>query len=146
VHELLVQDAVAWARLQIVVQLPQWLGSLVTVASQPLLGLPSQSAKPAAQVGAHLLAVQVELPWSLAHASAQVPQCSAALVRSVSQPSLALALQSPHPELQVIVQAPPEHDGVPFAVLHLLPQPPQFNGSRSVLVSQPSDTLLLQSA
>jgi hypothetical protein len=142
----LVQAGVALGRLQTVAQAPQWLGSLLTAVSHPLLGSPSQSANPLAQVGLQFPAVQVEVPWSLAHEIAQVPQWSAVLARSVSQPSFAFWLQLPHPELQLIKHWPALQEGVPLAVLHLLPHPPQFKGSRSVLVSQPSATPMLQSA
>src|SRR2546423_670559 len=67
----------------------------------------------------------------------------------VSQPSLSLfMLQSAKPVEQAPVQPPPLHTvDAMFAVEQTLPQPPQFVGSTSTLVSQPSFCLLwLQSS
>jgi hypothetical protein len=56
---------------------------------------------------------------------AQLPQCVASLVVLASQPVFPAA-QWLKPALQAHLQAPPEQLGVPFAVLHALPQRPQL--------------------
>jgi hypothetical protein len=56
--------------------------------------------------------------------------------RLVSQPSLGLPLQSAHPAAHVGTQLPLWHDVEPLALVHALPQAPQF-ASVDRLVSHP---------
>jgi hypothetical protein len=77
----------------------------------------------------------------------QVPQLFASLVVLISQPLAGLPSQSMKPVLQdLMAQFDALHVGVAFAKLHAVPQPPQLFTSLVVLISQPSEAVLLQSA
>jgi hypothetical protein len=100
---------------------------VLVFVSQPLVGLPSQLPKPAAQLGAQTPAVQVVEPLALVQPLPQAPQCAVVLFRFVSQPLLrALLSQLPQPALQVIEQAPSEQEALPFVLLQALLQVPQL--------------------
>ena len=82
-------------------------------ASQPFLGLPSQSAKPAAHLLiAHSWCWQLAVALVSAHAEPHAPQLSSVL-RSVSQPSLGSPLQSAKPEAQIGWHSPATQRVVP---------------------------------
>lgn len=98
--------------------------------SQPLLGRPSQSAKPVA----HVVIMQPLLPQAAAAtlgSAAQLvphpPQLAVVLI-ATSQPSLTVPLQSRKPEAQVNAQVPfvlqpaPDVFGLPMQLLVQLPQ------------------------
>lgn len=63
----------------------------------------------------------------------------------VSQPFEGSPSQSPQPALQAMAHFPETQLAVPFVELHALPHAPQFNGSVSVLVSQPFEASPSQS-
>jgi hypothetical protein len=112
--------------------------AVVRSASQPLLGLPSQSPKPALHTGAHSLfvasheVVPCEFEQTSPHAEqfVAVPSC-------VSQPFAVLPSQLAKPAAQVPnVHVPVEHDALAFVKLHGTLQSPQSVSVR-MLRSQP---------
>ena len=113
--------------------------------SQPLLGFPSQSAQPAAQLGTQAPAVQLVDPLGLTQTVPQEPQLEVE-VSAVSQPLPSLPSQLPKPELQAPkVHVPPLQVAVALLREHGTPQPPQ-SLDVLVLVSQPLLGLPSQSA
>jgi hypothetical protein len=111
---------------------------VLVFVSQPLVGLPSQLPKPAAQLGAQTPAVQVVEPLALVQPLPQAPQCAVVLFRFVSQPLLrALLSQLPQPALQTMAHAPAEQEALPLVVLHGALQEPQWVRLVWVFVSQP---------
>ncbi len=135
------QVDVPLAAEQTLPQRPQ-LPVLVRVStSQPLRGLPSQSAKPVLQVKPH--APDEQNTDALARAAQvrpQPPQCCTLVLVFTSQPLDRLPSQSPEPAAQVpIAQRPatqtrdPE-GGVGQELLHR----PQLLTSLTVAISQPS--------
>jgi hypothetical protein len=134
-HDPVVQEELAFGSAQATPHAPQSVAVLVGV-SQPLLGLPSQLAQPAAQLGAHAPAVQAVPPWALLQATPQAPQFAVVVV-AISQPSLTSPLQFAKPELQVMLHAPLEHDAEPPVLLHAVPQALQLSGSVLRFFSQP---------
>lgn len=148
-HDPVEQDDVAFGKLQVAPQSPQFV-SVCTSVSQPLPALPSQLLKPLAQVGLHAKFGAVPphevVPCALLQASPQALQFE--VVPSwVSQP--AWLVQSAKPALQpVSTHWPVPHEAVPCARLHATPQPLQFVSVFSC-VSQPSlavASLALQSS
>jgi hypothetical protein len=132
--------------LQTVPQAPQSLGSTSRLASQPLAGLPSQSAKPRLQVAMHVPPVQVEVALGEEQTVPQAPQWLGSLAVLVSQPLAGLPSQSVKPTLQVASwHWPAVHTAVPLAKEQTVPQAPQWLGSLPVLVSQPLPGLPSQS-
>jgi hypothetical protein len=121
---------------QMLPQVLQLLTSVFVLVSQPLFGLPSQSLKPAAQVGTQAPAVQVVVPFRLVQETVHDPQF-AVVLSGVSQPFRVLLSQSPKPELQVGTHAPVVHTVEPCALEQGRPQPPQFAVLVCVFVSQP---------
>jgi hypothetical protein len=106
------------------------------LTSQPLAGLPSQSAKPAAQaVTAHAPAVQVAVALARLHARPQPPQFCRLVRTSVSQPFAAIASQSPKLGLHwTTLHIPPVQPWEATLVsAQALPQAPQWAGSMAVL-------------
>ena len=139
--------AVALAKLHAVLHEPQSL-NVVTERSQPLLGRPSQSAKP----DAHVVIVQLPPPHAAAATLGsdaqllpQLPQLAVVLI-ATSQPSLTMLLQSRKPGEHVtehvpfMLQPAPEVLGLP---VQLLPHAPQLFGVLSA-ASQPLPALLSQ--
>jgi hypothetical protein len=111
------------------------------LVSQPLSGMPSQSLKPASQVGAQPLAVQLVAPWALLQLSPQAVQLLS-VPSAVSQP--VMAVQSANPALQLLaVQLPPPQDSLEFGMSQLCPQAPQFETDQ-IEVSQPFSGLASQ--
>ena len=103
--------------------------------SQPLLLTPSQLPKLRThELKAQVPALQVT-PFACRMAVVQFrvhePQRVTVVRRFVSQPPFP-ATQWPKPLAHVHVQALAAHFGVPFTVLHVVPQPPQFSGSAVV--------------
>ena len=88
-----------------------------TSVSQPLAGLPSQSARPVTSVSQpstmHVPETQVGVAGgATVQVNPHAPQLTSVL-RSVSQPSLSLLLQSPQPGSQAsIAHAPVEHAAI----------------------------------
>jgi len=85
-----------WPAAQALPQAPQLALSVRVSTSQPLAGLPSQSAKPEAQAATvQAPTVQVAVALGRAHILPQAPQWRALAVRSASQPLEARPSQSP---------------------------------------------------
>jgi hypothetical protein len=83
----------------------------------------------------------------LPQAFPQAPQWSGSSSRLVEHPASADGSQSAKPALQVVVQEPFEQDAVAFSAMgQIVWQPPQFCGSVSMFVMQPSFRFGLQSA
>jgi hypothetical protein len=118
---------------------PQFAGSLVVAASQPLVALPSHSAKPATQVTAHAPREHAGTPLGRGgQALSQRPQWATALRVSVSQPLVALPSQFEKFVAQVATaHAPAVHAAVALARLHPRPQAPQWVVLLRVSTSQP---------
>jgi hypothetical protein len=125
-------------------QVPQLLTPVIDV-SQPLFGLPSQSAKPGAQVGAHVpVPEQLVEPWAFVQAFPQEPQFVTVRIE-VSQPLASLLSQSPHPSVHATIWQPPvAHELVALARVQRTPQPPQLvelvSGASQPLVASPSQS------
>src|SRR5690349_6575935 len=105
---------------------PPQLALVLSGVSQPLLGLPSQSANPGAQVGTQTPALQAVAPCALAQVTPHAPQFDVVL-SWVSQPLPGMPSQLPNPPLQpVSVQVPVEHDALALGSWQVNPQPPQL--------------------
>ena len=119
------QVAVAWARLQEVLQAPQCCREFRRV-SQPLLSMPSQSPQPLSQVSMRQLPPsQVAEAWARVQAEPQEPQ-SVSVCRDVSQPLESVASQLAHRLLQdAMRQLPPVQVAVAWAREQVVPQEPQ---------------------
>jgi hypothetical protein len=139
VHTLLTQLVVPLAFVHAIPQPPQLLTSAVVALSQPFLGLPSQSAKPAEHVGTQVPPVQVVVPCAFVHAIPQPPQLVMLVLKFASQPLLALPSQLPKPALHVGTQTPVVQVVDPLAFVQALPHAPQFDTEVFVLASQPVD-------
>ena len=132
---------------QTMLQPPQLVVLVPVFASQPLMGLPSQSEKPPAHTGTHRPATQLVVPCAFAQTMPQPPQFDALFDVMVSQPLFLFASQSPKPAAHTGLHTLAMQLVVPFALVHVVPQPPQFVTLLVVLVSQPSVCLFaLQSA
>ena len=141
----LVQVAVPFVLLHVVAHVPQRLGVVCRLTSQPLTGSLSQFPYPVAQVIPQTPAVQVAVPLVALHPVAQVPQFAVFVLVFVSQPFAAFPSQFAKPAAQVIPQTPAVQVAVPLVALHTLPQPPQLPTLVFVFVSQPLVVPLSQS-
>jgi hypothetical protein len=141
VHVPVEQDSAALARSHTTPHAPQF--ELVRMfVSQPLFGLPSQLAKPAAHVGTQAPAVQVVVPFALLQVVPHAPQFDVLVDRFASQPFDAWPSQLPKPVLHVPRTHPPPEQAAPaFANEHALPQLPQSVTEVFVLVSHPFDAM-----
>jgi hypothetical protein len=106
-------------------------------ASQPFVAMPSQFANPVLHVGAQLPAAQTVAPFGFVQIVPQPPQLFRFVWVFVSHPFERLLSQLPKPGSQAIEQAPSEQLAVPFALLHALPQLPQFAMLEFVFTSHP---------
>jgi hypothetical protein len=125
------------APLQTLPQTPQAL-AVVRSASQPLLGLPSQSPKPPLHEGAHTLLVALHevVPCEFEHTSPQAEQF-VGVPSGVSQPFAVLPSQLAKPAAHPTnAQLPVEHDAVAFGSEQGVLQSPQSVSVR-MLRSQP---------
>jgi hypothetical protein len=118
---------------------PQLALSPLRSASQPLVGLPSQSAKPASQLAtAQRPALHEALAWGTAQRSPHPPQCAALDATKTSQPLRASPSQSLKPASQVT-----PHMAIAQVATALgpagqaRPQAPQCATLRASSVSQP---------
>jgi hypothetical protein len=126
-------------------QLPQFAGSVLRLASQPLEAIPSQFPVPVEhEVVTHVPAVHVvPAPHTVPH----IPQFAPLVARLASQPFAAILSQSAYPALQLpSAQAPPAQLAVAFGYEHAAPHAPQFATLVPMLLSHPSARLALQSA
>jgi hypothetical protein len=144
VHTPATQLVVPFAFVQAMPHPPQLLTSPVVGVSQPFFGLPSQSEKPAEQVGTQVPPVHVVEPCALEQAMPHPPQLLMFVAKTASQPLTALPSQLPVPALHTGLHAPAEHDVVPFGFVQFVPQAPQLPVLVFVFVSQPFDTLASQ--
>jgi hypothetical protein len=128
------------ALVQEVPQAPQLVRVVLMFVSQPFERLPSQSAKPAKQVGAHAPAEHVAVPFALVQLLPQPPQLPVLVLRFASQPFCGLPSQFANPELQVGAQVPAAHVVAPFALVQAEPHAPQLAVLVCVFVSQPLPT------
>jgi hypothetical protein len=122
-------------------QRPQLPVLLRVSTSQPLRGLPSQSAKPASQVNPHAPEEQnTEAFARAAQARPQPPQCRTLVLVFTSQPLPRLPSQSPVPAAQVpMAQTPATQIRDPEGGTgQELVQRPQLFTSLTVAISQPS--------
>ncbi len=93
-----------------VVQTPQWSTSVLRFVSQPLFGFPSQSAKPAVQLGTQAPALHAVVPLAFVHVVLQAPQLFASVLVFASQPFIALPSQLSQGAVHVGLQPPSTHD------------------------------------
>jgi hypothetical protein len=100
--------------------------------------LPSQSANPVLQTGAHTPAEHDVVPLAFVQETPQAPQLVALVFVFVSQPLFGLPSQSAKPVLHVGLQAPDVHVVDPFAFVQVTPQLPQLVVVLSA-ASQPLD-------
>ena len=105
-------------------------------ASHPLVGSPSQSAKPAVQTGVHTPEMQLDVPCAFMQRVPHTPQFVAVL-RLVSQPLVVVASQSAYPTWQLGVHKPAPQAAVPWSFVHTLVQLPQLAAALVMSVSQP---------
>ncbi len=139
-------------------QRPQLALSVPVLVSQPLAGLPSQSAKPALHAPiAQVPDAHVAAALAKRHTTPQPPQFEASAPRTLSsQPSAAVPLQSPKPALhEPTTHRPPTHAlTAAFARAQAVPQAPQLAGSvigetqlrPQVICSAPHDAWQLPAA
>jgi hypothetical protein len=126
---------------------PQFEASLVVAVSQPLAGLPSQLAKPAAQLSTHVPPEHDDVAFTVLHATPHMPQFFASVWRFVSHPLDGVLSQSAKPELQVsMTHMPIEHLLVAFASVQAFMHEPQWLTSVFLSTSQPLAALPSQSA
>ena len=120
---------------------PQLLVSKAVATSQPFTGLPSQSAVPGAQSIPQLppVHVAVESGPNGHTRPGQLPQWSGSVSVFVHEPMQSVSVPG-----QAAAHEFCEHTGV--AVRHRVPHAPQFNGSDTVRVSQPTVAAPSQSA
>jgi hypothetical protein len=131
--------AVALASAQVLPQRPQLVAAVSRLVSQPLVPLPSQSPKPAAQVKPHAPAVHAGVALAGdGHARPHTPQWLSDDVSTAHEPA-----QLVSPAAHVERHTPAEHTS-PAA--HARPHVPQAARSDCVLTSHPSAAMALQSA
>jgi hypothetical protein len=115
------QLGVPFTALQTLPQVPQFATEPAVFTSQPLVGSPSQFARPALQVmPLHTPPVQAGVPPWLEHTLPQPPQFCV-VARLASQPVSGLPSQSPQPALHTMPQRPLTQVGAPFVALHTRP-------------------------
>jgi hypothetical protein len=126
-HTEAAHAGVALGRRQIAPHAPQWFGSDPSNDSQPLVGMPSQSPRPALQVEAHCPITQLAAASVRAgHPAPQAPQCAALDASSTSQPLLGSLSQSPKPALHATRHRPPSQRPTALApATQAIPQAPQ---------------------
>jgi hypothetical protein len=130
-------EAVPFGFVQLLPHPPQLDVLVFRLDSHPFAALPSQFAKPALHVGAHVPEAHVVAPFAFVHVEPHVPQFARFVWVFVSQPFPRLLSQFPKPGSHAIEQAPSEQLAVPFALEHALPQLPQFDTLELVFTSQP---------
>lgn len=140
------QAGVPLAAVHTVAHAPQLLKLLVVAVSQPLVTLPSQLAKPAAQAMPHWPAEHEAVPCVVLQTLPHPPHAPVLVSVFVSQPFAVLPSQSAKGAVhEAIWQDPDEHDATAFGRLQAVPQVTQF-ALVFRLVSQPSAYCPLQSA
>lgn len=127
VHTPATQLVVPWALLQLTPQEPQKLVVVWMSVSQPLARFPSQSAKPAKQVGAQAPPAHAMVPCGLTQFFPHPPQVDVLLFRFASHPFDAIPSQFANPVLHVGAQEPAEQTVEPFGFWHCVPHVPQLS-------------------
>jgi hypothetical protein len=137
-HIPLTQAPAAFAGAHTVPQPPQLLAEVRVSTSQPLAGLLSQSAKPGSHTAEHEEPVQV-LVWCgpAAQRRPHEPQFIGSVAGADSQPLAGSWSQSACIASHVVVQRPEAQTALPPAVLHGLPQRPQFIELLAVSTHEP---------
>jgi hypothetical protein len=142
-------DAAPFVDGQALPQRPQWEGVTRVSTSQPLMGLPSQSEKPALhEATPQRPPAQVAVALGRLQAAPQAPQCEAAASRSVSQPLASLPSQSPRvvgAQTRVDSQRPAAHRAPALGKEQAVPHAPQCRVLTRVSTSQPLAALPSQS-
>jgi hypothetical protein len=85
-HDPFWQEADAFANEHALLHMPQWVRLALVLVSQPLFGLESQLANPAAQTGEHAPPWHEVVPFALEQASPHEPQLVRLVAVLVSQP------------------------------------------------------------
>jgi len=134
---LLTHDGIPPTELHAAPHPPQCATVAVVFVSHPFTMLPSQLPSPALHVIPHLPAEHDGVPVVDSQTLPHAPQFNVSARTECSQPLSELLSQSPNPALQLIAHSPLEHDGVPFAVPHVLLHTPQCCVFTSAFTSQP---------
>ena len=145
-HEPLEHDGVPFEPLHALPQEPQFDVFVPVFTSQPFTALISQSANPALHAMAQLPALHEGVPFEPLHALPHDPQFDALVLVFTSQPLAALMSQSAKPALHAMAHTLFEQEGVPFELLQIVPQEPQFTALVLVFTSQPFAALMSQLA
>jgi hypothetical protein len=142
------QAAVAPGVVQRTPQPLQFAGSLKVLTSQPLAGLPSQSAKPTLQVPtAQRPLTHDAVALGTVHRAPHPPQLSESLANGASQPLLALLSQSPKPAEHAAIRHWPSLQAADEpGKVHRFPHVPQCAVLVARVVSQPLAATPSQSA
>ena len=120
-------DSVAFARLQVWPQPPQFGRLVFRFVSQPLPGRPSQSPRPGLHtVTPHDPLTQLGVPPAGGHTLPQVLQLLTSELEFASQPFAGFPSQSLKPGLQTGTQAVPLQLVVPWPFVHETTHVPQF--------------------
>jgi hypothetical protein len=125
------------AFVQAVPQAPQFDVFVERFTSQPSAGSALQFPNPPLQVSEHDPRLHVALAFAPLHTEPQEPQLPTLTSVFVSQPLFALPSQLLKVPLHTGVHAPDTQLVVPFAFVHVTPQPPQLFEFVAVFVSQP---------
>jgi hypothetical protein len=122
--------------------------SVLRLVSQPLRGLPSQSAKPGLQrTSRHAPIAQSLTALARLHARPQAPQCASVVRVSTSQPLSSLPSQSAKPAAHCDAHVPIRHAATAFAPdVQRFPQAPQLLTSELSVDSHPLELALSQLA
>ena len=139
-------DGVPFEPLHTLPQAPQFDALVCVFGSQPVTALISQSANPALHAMAQLPALHEGVPFEPLHALPHDPQFDALVLVFTSQPLAALMSQSAKPALHAMAHTLFEQEGVPFELLQIVPQEPQFTALVLVFTSQPFAALMSQLA
>jgi hypothetical protein len=124
-HVPVLQVAVAFGREHTLPHAPQFV-VVVSGASQPFFGSPSQLPQPDVQVGTHRPFWHCVDPWPFEQTVPQAPQLFTSVSRVVSQPLGPLPSQLPQPAVHDGTQAPLVQAVLPCALAQAVPQAPQF--------------------
>jgi hypothetical protein len=131
-------DGVPFVPLHTLPQAPQLVGLVVVFVSHPFPALPSQSPRPGPhEEQPHAPLTQLGVQPAAGQTVPQALQLATSLRRFVSHPLFLLPSQLPQPTAQTGAQTPREHEVVPCAFVHVVPQAPQLATELWVFVSQP---------
>ena len=138
-HALLVQAGVAFGKLQVVPQAPQFVTLLVVFVSQPLVPSASQFPNPVVQATIpQVPVVQDGVACAGAQTALHAPQFARLVLVLISQPLVGFESQFAKPLLQLsTAQRLPRQTGLPSAAVQAVPQAPQLLTLFVVFTSQP---------